>query len=269
MILSKDLREGIADLRNLRRNLKAMQKVYPLHKIMRTRNGGREKYYKVCYFRGKRTRSGIRHGSVDFFNILKGMCIDAKLEMIESNVVVLDRAKKDYLEIDPVALTDRMCQKYPRLDRRDIIAAVNELENSGSEPSDWAKAPYRKADFLEDERTQVTSRGLKVRSKSEAAICEILYANDIEFRYEEVLYINGRKLIPDFTIRRKSDGKIFYLEHFGMMDQASYRKKYHDKLDLYELGDIVPWDNLIITFDKDGSIDLNYIEAIVKTVLAA
>ena len=54
-----------------------------------------------------------------------------------------------------------------------------------------------------------------------------------------------------------------------MMDRSLYRKKYHDKLDLYELGDIVPWDNLIITFDKDGSIDLNYIEAIVKTVLAA
>ncbi len=54
-----------------------------------------------------------------------------------------------------------------------------------------------------------------------------------------------------------------------MMDLASYRKSYHDKMDLYELADIVPWDNLITTFDKDGSIDLNYIETLAKTVLAA
>ena len=269
MLFSKDLRDGLSDLKRLRSNFKTLQKKYPLRKIMKTRNGGKEVYYKVWYARGKRRRSTVRPGEEDYFNILKGMCIDVKIEIAEANIMLLNDAIDSYKDIEPARIIDRMLEKYPRIDRQDIIVAVNDLENSSLELSDWAKTPYRKADFLEDERTQITSRGLKVRSKSEAAICEILYANGIEFRYEEVLHINGRKLIPDFTIRRKSDSKIFYLEHFGMMDQPLYRKKYHDKLDLYELGDIVPWDNLIITFDKDGSIDLNYIEAIVRTVLTA
>ncbi len=41
------------------------------------------------------------------------------------------------------------------------------------------------------------------------------------------------------------------------------------KMDLYEFGGIVPWDNLITTFDKDGNIDLDYVKAIAGTILAA
>ncbi len=40
-------------------------------------------------------------------------------------------------------------------------------------------------------------------------------------------------------------------------------------MDLYEFGGIVPWDNLITTFDKDGNIDLDYVKAIAGTILAA
>ena len=160
-------------------------------------------------------------------------------------------------------------EKYPRLDSQDIIIAVTELEAGERRPSDWVLASYKMSDYLPEEKVHTTSRGLKVRSKSELIICEIFYKYGIEFRYEEVMYINGRRIAPDFTVRRKSDGKIFYWEHCGMMDQPRYRKRYFDKRDLYELCDIMPWDNLFFTYDKDGSIDSNYIEAIVKTVLLA
>jgi hypothetical protein len=161
-----------------------------------------------------------------------------------------------------------MQEKYPRLERQDIVIAVTELEDADKEPSQWALTKYIQSDYKPEEKIHTTSRGLKVRSKSELIICEIFYKYGIEFRYEEVIYINGRRLEPDFIIRRKSDGKIFYWEHCGMMELPKYRKRYYEKRDLYEFCDIVPWDNMIFTYDKDGSIDSEYIEAIVKTVLA-
>ena len=269
MILCKDLRSAQGELRTLISDLKAQGKAYPPFKIMRTRSRGKEIYVRVDYFEGKRKRKIIDHESADFFDVLKGLCIDAKKEIAENDLLLLNTLEEQYRDISPVEIIDLLERKYPKLERRDILAAVSDLEQSAPESSDWAKETYRKAEFIEDGRTQITSRGLKVRSKSEAAICEILYANGIEFRYEEIMYINGRKVIPDFTIRRKSDGKIFYWEHCGMMDDPAYLNRYHEKIGLYEFGGIVPWDNLILTYDNDGNIDLSYIEAIVRTVLAA
>ena len=52
-----------------------------------------------------------------------------------------------------------------------------------------------------------------------------------------------------------------------MMDLPNYRKKNAEKLAAYEELGIVPWDNLIVTYDKDGSIDLRMAEAIIRSVL--
>ena len=269
MIFCRDLRDTQRALRTMYNELKAQSKIFPCFKIMRTRSRGKEIYCKVDYSNGKRKRTVIHPDQTDFFNVLKGLCIEAKKEIVEENILLLKGLEERYRDVSPVELIDLMEKKYPKIDRRDIIMAVNDLEQTSGSPTEWGKAPYKRADFMEDGRTQITSRGLKVRSKSEAAICEILYANDIEFRYEEVIYLNGRRFVPDFIIRRKSDGKIFYWEHCGMMDDPAYRRKNREKLDWYEMNDIVPWDNLIVTYDKDGTIDLSFIEAIVKAVLAA
>lgn len=269
MIFQMDLRDGLRDLRHVLRLLKDQKKLYPAHKIMRTTDRGREVYYRIDYRGGKRKRTRIRKEDKEFRDILKSLCIEAKMEMVKNDIDLLEGLDKKFLDIRPIEIIERTVKKYPRLDRNDISDAVNELEEEAAKPTYWAAAGYTQSDYRPEEKIHTTSRGLKVRSKSEAAICEILYSLGVEFRYEEVIYISGRRIIPDFTIRRKSDGKIFYWEHFGMMDLPAYRKKHHEKMDLYEFAGIVPWDNLITTYDKDGSIDLKYIEAIVRTMLIA
>jgi hypothetical protein len=52
-----------------------------------------------------------------------------------------------------------------------------------------------------------------------------------------------------------------------MMDDPKYRKRNTERISDYEKVGIVPWDNLIITYDRDGSIDLSLAEAIARTVL--
>lgn len=269
MIFSKDLRDTRRELSLLLGKLKAQADNYPGYRLMRTRSRGKEIFCKVEYSGGKRKRTVIDHGGTDYFEILKGMCINARKEIVEADLALISSLEEKYRDISSVEIIDLMAKKYPRIDRRDIIIAAGDQESSESELSDWAREDYKQAVIGDYEKYHLTSRGLKVRSKSEAAICEILYANGIEFRYEEIMYLDGRKFIPDFKIRRKSDGKIFYLEHCGMMDDPAYRKRNREKLEWYEMHDIVPWDNLIVTYDRDGSIDLKYIESIVKAVLAA
>lgn len=269
MILCKDLRSTEHSLRAMVRELKEQRKVFPAFKIMRTVSRGKEIYCKVEYRRGKRKRTVINHGGREYFDILKGLAIDVKRELAEEDAKLIADIKKRYRDVSAQEVISSMHEKYPRLDRSDIVIAVSELEDAGKEPSQWALSDYVQSDYKPEEKIHTTSRELKVRSKSELIICEIFYKYGIEFRYEEVIYINGRRLEPDFIIRRKSDGKIFYWEHCGMMDLPGYRKRYFEKRDLYEFCGIVPWDNLIFTYDREGSIDSNYIESIVKTVLLA
>ncbi len=262
-----DLRKSSKELRKLVKDLKGKQKQYPLFKIMKTRNKGKEVCYKVEYRRKRRIREVLKTDSKEYFDILKGLCIKAKCEIAERDAVLISSIKDQFCDISGMEVIALMQEKYPRLDRQDIMIAVSELEDAGKEPSQWALTKYIQSDYKPEEKIHTTSRGLKVRSKSELIICEIFYKYGIEFRYEEVIYINGKQLEPDFIIRRRSDGKIFYWEHCGMMELPKYRKRYYEKRDLYEFCDIVPWDNMIFTYDKDGSIDSEYIEAIVKTVL--
>ena len=267
MIALMDLREELRFLRSVQRELKAQLKKLPNCSIMKTRNRGEEVYYRVEYSDKRRIRHKLKYGSEEYRNVLKGICAKEKLKLTEDRIRLIKKTEARFIDISPSEVIIKVFEDYPRIDRRDISDAVYALENIKYEPSDWALAPYKMSDYKPEEKIHTTSRGLKVRSKSEVIICEIFYKHGIEFRYEEVMYISGRRIEPDFTIRRKSDGKIFFWEHCGMMDLAAYRKRYYEKRELYEFCDIVPWDNMIFTYDKDGSIDSEYIEAIVKTLL--
>ena len=211
MISNMDLRNSRKELRKLSKELKEKQKHYPLFKVMKTRNKGKDVIYKVEYRRKKRIREVLKKDSEEYFNILKGLCIGAKREIAEKDAELIKDIKDRFRDVSAQEVISLMQEKYPRLERQDIVIAVTELEDADKEPSQWALTKYIQSDYKPEEKIHTTSRGLKVRSKSELIICEIFYKYGIEFRYEEVIYINGRRLEPDFIIRRKSDGLTPYL----------------------------------------------------------
>ncbi len=108
-----------------------------------------------------------------------------------------------------------------------------------------------------------TSAGFKVRSKSEQSIVEQLVNYGVPFRYEEVIWINGWQYSSDFTFRDR-EKKKFYWEHAGMMDQEPYRNSHKRKMDVLEDAGIVPWKNLIVTYDMDGVINIPLIKSIIE-----
>lgn len=128
----------------------------------------------------------------------------------------------------------------------------------------WMNAPYDRNPKFPENLVHKTSFGLKVRSKSESLIASLLYVKGIPFRYECALYLGGVVIYPDFTILHPVTGKIYYYEHFGMMDNPDYCAKAHSKLQTYTSHGIIPTINLITTFEtKDEPLDMDYVESLI------
>lgn len=95
-----------------------------------------------------------------------------------------------------------------------------------------------------------TSKGERVRSKSEKIIADELARRGIPYKYEKPLTLEewGKKitLYPDFTILNISKRKCYILEHLGMMDDADYVANAMKKLNLYEKNGYLFGKNLLI-----------------------
>ncbi len=130
----------------------------------------------------------------------------------------------------------------------------------------WQSVPYNGLEIRENTLTYPTKRGELVRSKSEVIIANLLYEYGIPYKYECPVYLEGLgNVYPDFTILNIHTREIIYWEHFGMMDDPEYAKKSLDKILLYELNDIFPGKNLIISHEASTK-PLN-IEIIKKMIL--
>ena len=96
------------------------------------------------------------------------------------------------------------------------------LEGLTSE--EWGRMPYRANSLYMEERRVVMPNGLLVRSKSEASILQRFSFYGIPHHYDEMVKMGGQLVSPD-VIGARRDGKIIYLEHFGKMDDSSYRAR--------------------------------------------
>ena len=132
--------------------------------------------------------------------------------------------------------------------------------------SEWLSFDYVKKEFSEDDPEHYTSKGERVRSKSEVMIADALEQMGIPYRYECPLDMSGRILYPDFTLLRIEDRKTLYWEHLGMMDDPVYCQNALRKLRIYEAHEIFPGINLILTIETSCSpINTAVIKRMIKT----
>ena len=130
---------------------------------------------------------------------------------------------------------------------------------------EWANQPYERNEKHSENLVHQAYSGGLVRSKSEALIDMFLFKNKIPFRYECGLQLGEIFLYPDFTIRHPRTGRVYYWEHFGMMDNAKYSNNVCSKLQLYIENGIIPSIQLITTYEtKDNPLNPEMIEKIVK-----
>lgn len=137
----------------------------------------------------------------------------------------------------------------------------------------WQNESYSSNPFMETNLNMDTSRGEKVRSKSEVIIADTLFRLGVPYRYEfplELIRGNGAKttVYPDFLCLNVRTRKELYWEHFGMMDDPDYLKKTFNKMNLYIQHGIFPGKNLIITMEtKDNPLNIRDLEKLIKEFL--
>lgn len=107
-----------------------------------------------------------------------------------------------------------------------------------------------------------TLRGEFVASKSEVIIADYLYLKNISYEYSKPLILGTFTYYPDFTLHVQ--GCILYLEHIGMQEQEEYAVKWERKQAVYQYYGIINQLNLLCTYDIQGAIDVQQIDALFK-----
>lgn len=123
----------------------------------------------------------------------------------------------------------------------------------------WMNEPYERNEKYPERLLHKTSSGIYVRSKSESMIEMFLHTNQIPFRYECALRLDEVTLYPDFTIMHPKTKKIYYWEHFGLMDDPAYVRNACSKLELYANYGIIPSIQLITSYETK-EYPLNYLD---------
>lgn len=114
----------------------------------------------------------------------------------------------------------------------------------------WENVIYEGKGFDDDMPLLYTAKGERVRSKSEVIIADTLYRENIPYRYEYPLYLNGWGIVyPDFTVLNVRKRKVVYWEHFGRMDDPEYSEKVVSKIRKYEENNIFQGDMLLSTYE--------------------
>ena len=161
-------------------------------------------------------------------------------KVLEKDVEALEVCLQKYEEFDPSKISQNLATTY------------ESIKYPGQSPVDldWQNAPYQRAEMHPENLKHETAGGLRVRSKSEALIAFALDLAQIPFHYEEILELDDKKIVPDFTIRHPSTKEIYYWEHFGMMDDPAYAGDTYKKMIVYGRNGIFPGQNLIFTMEN-------------------
>ena len=150
------------------------------------------------------------------------------------------------------------------------MAVIDHLKAKGIECKDYGCYSLDSCDYPEFGRAaakavaeskkyssnyrHMTDKGDMVASKSEVIIADTMFALGIDYEYEKEFQLaNGRVVKPDFTIRKK-DGSIALWEHVGLPDDPEYMAKHEWKVREYEKCGFTRSKNLILTFDKNGTL---------------
>ena len=173
------------------------------------------------------------------------------LEVLDRDIELLDSLVRNYIQPD----YDTINSLLPATYRTDLRSPGLSTASMPPEAVEWkkrleaekAKYPPYKPEQLKHPAMD----GTMMRSKSEVIIANMLIQAGIPFVYEAPLFINGKNVLPDFTILSLIDLKTeIIIEHQGMIFVDEYANKFIRSLRLFLQTDWIPNKNLFFTFDN-------------------
>lgn len=251
--ISRELKERKADMMH---ELQCL----PDGEFFCTDQGKYRRYYQRLPAKGNRKKER-RYGVKKQPEVLNGLVrkeyVTDALKIIDQDIRAVELACKRYHPIDENTVMKIFLSEYPELAKGIYPRDIN--------PEEWKKRMPRIDNYHPENLIHTAADGTKNRSKNELYIASRLDHHGIIYRWDCPTGIPGLYHSPDFTILRRRDWRIIYWEHCGMMDLSSYRKRNTKRLRDYEEFGIVPWDNLIVTYDTvEGGLRGDLIEAMIK-----
>lgn len=232
----------------------------PEGRLTRTMRQGRTYYYHLLPPRGFRTtekRVGITGDKERIHQLARKRYVRESLMLARDNLQILQKARAGYVPQDPASLRAALRGPYSDLPL--------EMFSPLADPLAPGAYDQRKNTYRPNELIHMTPDGVPMRTKSEVVIAGRLGHFGLASEYEKPLVLNGITYHPDFTVRRPRDGKTIFWEHAGIMEDPEYRRKHDRKMAIYEEYGIVPWDNLIVTYDDaNGGIDVRLVDALIR-----
>lgn len=198
--------------------------------------------------------------------------IAQQLAQKEYDIKILSSAKKELAALDDYIMTKHSS------DVLDVYAKINPAKKGlvvpiMSEDNDFVKA-WRAEDYrpfvIDDALPEFCSdSGIRVRSKSELMIANMLEKSGVPYRYEYPLKLRGLGDVrPDFLCLNIRTRKEFIWEHFGMMDNIAYANKNVVKIRAYESNGYYAGVNMIMTFEtSQNAIGSSSISALISEYL--
>lgn len=235
----------------------------PDGELLCTEAGGVRKYYQRIPAKGntkKERRKGIKKAPEILGGLVRKEYIEKTLKIIDQDIRAVESALKRYKPIDEQSVMKEFIKIYPELGSK--------IYHGMTDPEEWANLFSPITNYHPESLKHTAFDGTKSRSKNELYIASRLDHYGLTYRHDCPTGIPGLTGVPDFTILRKYDRKKIYWEHLGMMDIPEYRARNKRKMEEFEDAGIVPWDNLIITYDTlEGGLRADLIDAMIKTWL--
>ena len=259
MIYKEELERIKTELLERRDDLQHELAGLPVGEFMTIEQNGVRKYLQRIPATGNRKkerRYGIKKKPEILNGLVRKKYVTEALSIIEDDLRTLDLAVRTYRPSDENSVMETFVAKYPELTEgiyRDVI-----------DKEAWVSRFKPMEDYHPESLKHTAVDGTDKRSKNEIYIASRLDHHKLTYRYDCPTGIPGLYRVPDFTVLRKRDGKVIYWEHMGMMYSIEDRIDNKRKLEEYEAAGIVPWENLILTYDtKDGGLRANLIEAMI------
>lgn len=203
---------------------------------------------KIQYF--KREKGGDFNGEyIKYSNIATAIQLAQK----EYDTYALQAAEKE------VKLIESMRRFYEGKTIEQIghkmvdakMALVTPVEKSDEEfVKDWLSQEYEPFGYYSEALIYENSKGIKMRSKSEVLISNVLDELGIPYLYEKPLRLSKTKMVgPDFTLLDMRNRQEIYLEHLGMLDNKDYLEKNIGKIGEYEQAGLYLGTRLLVTYE--------------------
>ncbi len=186
----------------------------------------------------------IREENIELARKLAQKDYDEKvLCTTEKELNVIKKCLSNY----PAKCVEQIYQSLHK-ERQKLITPIREPDDEYIRK--WEAVKYQGKEFYDGLPEFYTTKGERVRSKSELIIADLLNKEGIPYRYEYPIYLEEiGKIYPDFTVLNVSKREEMRWEHLGMMDDSAYVEKALKKIAIYEQNGMFPGENLILTYE--------------------